>query len=75
MMGLPENWDETVIRGDRDTGEFIEFYLKEGEIQGAAAINNARDLRFTRRMMTSGKKFEAASLADPDIKLQKLLKG
>ena len=75
MMGLPENWDETVIRGDRDAGEFIEFYLKEGEIQGAAAINNARDLRFTRRMMTSGKKFEAASLADPDIKLQKLLKG
>jgi 3-phenylpropionate/trans-cinnamate dioxygenase ferredoxin reductase subunit len=75
MMGLPENWDETVIRGDRNAGEFIEFYLKEGEIQGAAAINNARDLRFTRRMMTSGKKFEAASLADPDIKLQKLLKG
>jgi 3-phenylpropionate/trans-cinnamate dioxygenase ferredoxin reductase subunit len=75
MMGLPEDWDETVIRGDRDAGEFIEFYLKDGEIQGAAAINNPRDLRFTRRMMTSGKKFDAASLADPDIKLQKLLKG
>ena len=75
MMGLPEDWDETIIRGDRDAGEFIEFYLKDGEIQGAAAINNARDLRFTRRMMTSGRKFDAVSLADPEIKLQKLMKG
>lgn len=75
MMGLPEAWDETVTRGDRDAGEFIEFYLKDGEIQGAAAINNPRDLRFTRRMMTSGKKFDAASLADPGVKLQKLMKG
>ena len=75
MMGLPEDWDETAVRGSRDAGEFIEFYLKDGEIQGAAAINNPRDLRFTRRMMTSGKKFDAASLADPDIKLQKLMKG
>ena len=75
MMGLPEDWDETAVRGSRDAGEFIEFYLKDGEIQGAAAINNPRDLRFTRRMMASGKKFDAASLADPDIKLQKLMKG
>lgn len=74
MMGLPEKWDQTVIRGDRDSGEFIEFYLKDGEMQGAAAINNARDLRFTRRMITSGKKFDAAALADPDVKLQKLMK-
>lgn len=75
MMGLPEEWDQTVIRGDRDAGEFIEFYLKDGELQGAAAINNARDLRFTRRMITSGKKFDAADLADPEVKLQKLMKG
>ena len=75
MMGMPEDWDETAVRGSREAGEFIEFYLKDGEIQGAAAINNPRDLRFTRRMMTSGKKFDAASLADPDIKLQKLMNG
>ena len=75
MMGLPEEWDQTVTRGDRETGEFIEFYLKDGELQGAAAINNPRDLRFTRRMITSGRKFEADTLADPDVKLQKLMKG
>ena len=75
MMGLPEVRDQTVTRGDREAGEFIEFYLKDGEMQGAAAINNPRDLRFTRRMITSGRKFDADALADPDVKLQRLMKG
>jgi len=75
MMGLPEDWNETVVRGDRDAGEFVEFYLKDGKLEGAAAINNPRDLRFTRRMMMSDKTFNASDLADPDVKLQKLLKG
>ncbi len=75
LMGLPTDWDETVVRGDRDSGSFVEFYLKDGKIEGAAAVNNPRDLRFTRRLMTSGKSFEASSLADPAVKLQSLLKG
>ena len=75
LMGLPESWDETAVRGDRSTGEFVEFYLRDGLIQGAAAVNNPRDLRFTRRLMMSGKKFDAADLADPDVKLQQLLKS
>ena len=75
LMGLPETWDETALRGDRASGEFVEFYLKDGKLEGAAAINNPRDLRFTRRMMMSGKTFSASELADPDVKLQKLLKG
>ena len=75
LMGLPETWDETVVRGNRDNAEFVEFYLKNGQIEGAAAINNPRDLRFTRRMMMSNKKFIASELADPEVKLQKLLKG
>ncbi|MEE2996453.1 MAG: FAD-dependent oxidoreductase [Pseudomonadota bacterium] len=75
MMGLPEDWNEIAVRGDRDAGEFVEFYLRDGKLEGAAAINNPRDLRFTRRMMMSGKIFNASELADPDVKLQKLLKS
>ncbi|PPR09655.1 MAG: Rhodocoxin reductase [Alphaproteobacteria bacterium MarineAlpha11_Bin1] len=75
MMGLPKEWNETAVRGNREKGEFVEFYLKDGKLEGAAAINNPRDLRFTRRMMMSDRIFSASDLADPDIKLQKLLKG
>jgi 3-phenylpropionate/trans-cinnamate dioxygenase ferredoxin reductase subunit len=74
MMGLPEEWDQTVTRGNPKEGNFIEFYLKGGQIQGATAVNNPRDLRFTRRMITSGKIFNADALSDPEVKLQKLMK-
>ena len=26
----PPNWDEVVFRGDRDSGEFIAFWLRDG---------------------------------------------
>ncbi len=75
LIGLPEGWSETVTRGDRDAGQFIVFYLKDGRIDGAAAINNPRDIRFARRLMAAGKVVDPAQLADPDVKLQALLKG
>ncbi len=75
LMGLPVEWDETVVRGERESGSFVEFYLKAGRIEGAAAVNNPRDLRFTRRLMISGKMFDGSALADPSVKLQSLLKG
>ena len=75
LMGLPEEWDQTVIRGDREGGQFIEFYLGDGRLKGAAAVNNARDLRFTRRMMMADRTYDPVALADPAVKLQKLLRG
>lgn len=75
LIGLPEDWQETVVRGDRAANEFIEFYLKDGRIDGAAAMNNPRDVRFARRLMQAGKTVDAAQLADPSVKLQALLMG
>lgn len=75
LMGLPESWDETAIRGSREEGSFIEFYLAGGRLQGAAAVNNPRDLRFTRRLMMADRTYDAAALADPDVRLQKLLRS
>ena len=75
LIGLPVAWDRTVTRGDRAENRFIEFYLKDGRIEGAAAINNPRDMRFARRLMRAGKVLDPAALADPGVKLQALLKG
>ena len=75
LVGLPENWDETVTRGDPAAGQFITFYLKGGKIDGAAAMNNGRDVRFARRLMQAEKIVDPARLADPSVKLQALLKG
>ena len=75
LIGLPETIDSTVVRGARADAQFLEFYLADGRIQGAAAINNPRDIRMAKRMMATGKTFDPAALADPEVKLQALLKG
>ena len=74
LIGIPEGWTKTVTRGDREAGQFILFYLKDGQIDGAAAINSPRDIRFARRLMAAGKVVDPNQLANPDIKLQTLLK-
>ena len=75
LVGLPVEWDRTVTRGDRAADKFVEIYLKGERIEGAAAINEPRDIRFVRRLMQTGKAVDPARLADPAVKLQALLKG
>ena len=75
LVGLPADFEETVTRGDRADGSFVEFYMKGGRIDGAAAINNPRDIRFAKRLMQAEKVVDPAALADPSVKLQALLRG
>ena len=83
LIGLPQDWDETATRGNPGgdpagkPGEnpFVTFYLKDGRIDGAVAMNNGRDLRMAKRLMEKEIQVSAADLANPDIKLQALLKG
>ena len=75
LVGLPSAFDDTVTRGERAQGSFVEFYLKDGRIDGAAAINSPRDIRFARRLMQAEKIVDPAALADPAVKLQALLRG
>jgi len=74
LIGLPQGWDSEVTRGDPAAGAFITFYLKDGRIDGAVAVNNGRDLRFARRLMQRGAVIPPEELADPEIKMQALLK-
>ena len=75
MIGLPENWDAVATRGDPAEGSFLTMYLSGGKIIGAIAVNNARDIRFAKRLMAAEKLVSPDDLANPDIKMQALLKG
>ena len=75
MMGLPENWDHAATRGNPADGEFVTFYLRAGQIVGAIAVNNPRDLRFAKRLMQAKKQVSVADLENPEIKMQTLLRG
>ena len=75
MIGVADSWDDEATRGDPATGPFVTFHLRGGRICAAVAVNNGRDLRFARRLMQMRKQVSAADLANPDVKLQNLLKG
>ena len=75
MVGIPENWDEIATRGNPADGTFLTVYLRENRVIGAIAINNARDLRFAKRLMQAGKLVSVADIENTSIKMQTLLKG
>src|SRR5262249_36159614 len=53
-VGPAERWDELVWRGDRDSGEFSVWYLKDGRVAGALSVERSEDLAEARRMLAAG---------------------
>ena len=73
IIGVPEEWDQSVVRGNKKANEFVEFYLKDNFIVGAIAVNSNRDLRIAKRLMQMGKEVSSKDLADVGIKMQTLV--
>jgi 3-phenylpropionate/trans-cinnamate dioxygenase ferredoxin reductase component len=75
-VGPAYDWDEVVWRGDRDDGEFIAFYLKDGKVAGALSIERSEDLGHARTLLAEGvdvgSEEAKAKLADPDSDLAEL---
>jgi 3-phenylpropionate/trans-cinnamate dioxygenase ferredoxin reductase subunit len=53
-VGPAYEWDEEVWRGDRDTGEFCVFYLKDGKVAGALSVERSEDLGVARELLANG---------------------
>jgi 3-phenylpropionate/trans-cinnamate dioxygenase ferredoxin reductase subunit len=73
MLGLPETWDHSVQRGDMGARSFTMFYLSQGRLVAASAVNSAKDIAVARRLIQSAKPVDAAALADPEVRLKTLL--
>jgi len=72
VAGLPERWDTVVVRGDPVGGAYMLFQLDGGAPVGVMSVNQPRDMRFARRMLQSGKKIDAAALADSGVPMRDL---
>ena len=66
-VGPAYEWDEEVWRGERDSGEFSVWYLKDGRVAGCLSVERAEDLAEARRMLADGVDVSAvtAQIADP----------
>lgn len=72
MTGAPEGYDSLVWRGDRTSGAFMLFYMKDGRIVAINTVNMGREMKPAQRLMQSKKSFDPAQLADPNVRLLKL---
>ncbi|GAB0114061.1 NAD(P)/FAD-dependent oxidoreductase [Acidisoma sp. C75] len=75
IAGLPDEGDETIIR-DLDGMPFL-FHLKAGRLVGASAYGVlgevARDIRLAEMLIAASASPDRAALADPGVKLKRLL--
>jgi 3-phenylpropionate/trans-cinnamate dioxygenase ferredoxin reductase component len=75
-VGPATDWDEEIWRGDRDSGEFAVFYLKDGKVAGALTVESSEELAHARTLLAEGVDVNGdeakALLGDPDGDLTKL---
>jgi 3-phenylpropionate/trans-cinnamate dioxygenase ferredoxin reductase subunit len=71
-VGPAKDWDEIVFRGERDSGEFSAWYLKDGKVAGALSVERSEDLVKARELIESGADVsgDREALADPDSDLE-----
>jgi 3-phenylpropionate/trans-cinnamate dioxygenase ferredoxin reductase subunit len=74
-VGPAADWDEEVWRGDRDTGQFSVWYLKDGGVAGALSVDRSEDLAEARRLLADGVDVSAekARIADAGSELSEIV--
>ncbi|MGH2794915.1 MAG: NAD(P)/FAD-dependent oxidoreductase [Actinomycetota bacterium] len=70
--GFHTTWDELVVRGRPEDRNFIAFYVKDGLIDAAVALNRANDLRRAMSLIKARLPVESSALRDDDTDLRRL---
>jgi NADPH-dependent 2,4-dienoyl-CoA reductase/sulfur reductase-like enzyme len=72
--GLPEpgRYDDIVYRGDKESGEFIAFWLQDGAVIAGMNVNVWDVNEDIQALIRSGAEVDPARLADPGIPLSEL---
>jgi 3-phenylpropionate/trans-cinnamate dioxygenase ferredoxin reductase subunit len=73
MAGLSDGYDKLAIRGSTKGSSFIAFYLREGRVIAADAINRPSEFMASKRLIGDRIKASAAELADEAVSLKFLI--
>ncbi len=61
-VGPAYEWDEEILRGSLEDSNFCLWYLKDGRVAGALAVNRSDDLELARKLITSGEQVNRETL-------------
>ncbi|HTZ85179.1 MAG TPA: FAD-dependent oxidoreductase [Solirubrobacteraceae bacterium] len=71
-VGPAYEWDQEIVRGSLEEGEFSNWYLKDGVVKGALSWGRSDDLEAARKLLVEAKvldEAQRAALADPDAEI------
>ena len=73
-VGPAQDPDEEIWRGDRDSGEFSVWYLKDGKVAGCLSVERSEDLGRARELLADGTDVSGHrdKIADPDTDLAEI---
>jgi 3-phenylpropionate/trans-cinnamate dioxygenase ferredoxin reductase subunit len=69
-VGYAKTWEHVVMRGDPASSSFAAFYLADGRLRAALAVNRVRDLVPLKKLI--GAQLETEALADEAVDLRAL---
>ena len=72
IAGLTQGYDQTVLRGDPDSGRFALYYLADGELLAVDAVNSPKDFMAGKKWILEHKRPDPVRLADPATDLKTL---
>jgi 3-phenylpropionate/trans-cinnamate dioxygenase ferredoxin reductase subunit len=70
IAGLSHGYDETVMRGDPESGRFALYYLAQGELIAVDAISSPKDFMPANNWIGEHKRPDPARLADLSVDLK-----
>ena len=71
--GYATEWDHVVFRGERDSGEFIAFWLRDGRVLAGMNVNVWDVNEHVQALIRSRRPVDLTALTDPDIPLDSLV--
>ncbi len=73
MVGLNQGYEDIVIRGSMADNSFSAFYLKDGVVISADAVNRPKDFMVAKRIVAGKTRVDPAVLADESVELKSLI--
>ncbi|MDR8394719.1 FAD-dependent oxidoreductase [Paraburkholderia sp. USG1] len=73
MVGLSEGYDRCILRGAVETRSFCAFYLRDGMLIAADAVNRPMEFMLSKRAVGKAGPLDVEALADASIPLKEVL--
>ncbi len=75
MVGFSTDGDTAVVRGDPAANAFATFYLKDGVLVAADAVNSPKEFMACRQMVAKRTRLDPARVADESVSMKELMAG